>query len=375
MQVWMDKHLHIISFDVPWPADYGGVIDVFYKVKALHAIGVKVHLHCFTYGRSSQDEIKTICEKVYYYPRNMNRSLLIHPLPFIVVSRQHDALLRHLKQDEHPILFEGLHSCYYLDHPDLKERDKFVRTHNVEHDYYHALADGESGYLKRLYLNREARKLRGFERQLALAKGLFAISPMDQEHFKQINDEVTWLPPFHANETLAEPREKESFALYHGNLSVSENEKAAKFLMDEVFKGLDKKLIIFGNGASRKLRKKASLMTNVELMEGDGTLLMDLVQKAQVNILPTFQATGMKLKLLFSLFNGGHVLVNPPMVDKTGLESCCEIVEDGPQMQAALERLWRKTFSEQDRMKRKDILEQNFSNTENAHKLSRAIFG
>ena len=56
----MDKHLHIISFDVPWPADYGGVIDVFYKVKALHDIGVKVHLHCFTYGRQSQDEVKAI---------------------------------------------------------------------------------------------------------------------------------------------------------------------------------------------------------------------------------------------------------------------------------------------------------------------------
>ena len=39
------KHLHIISFDVPFPADYGGVIDVFYKLKAFASEGVKIHLY------------------------------------------------------------------------------------------------------------------------------------------------------------------------------------------------------------------------------------------------------------------------------------------------------------------------------------------
>ena len=28
-------HLHIVSFNVPWPADYGGVIDVYYRIKAV----------------------------------------------------------------------------------------------------------------------------------------------------------------------------------------------------------------------------------------------------------------------------------------------------------------------------------------------------
>ena len=29
------KEIHIITFDIPYPANYGGVIDVFYKIKAL----------------------------------------------------------------------------------------------------------------------------------------------------------------------------------------------------------------------------------------------------------------------------------------------------------------------------------------------------
>ena len=57
-----EKNLNLISFDVPYPPDYGGVIDVFYKIKALYALGIRVHLHCFEYGRKGADELKEICE-------------------------------------------------------------------------------------------------------------------------------------------------------------------------------------------------------------------------------------------------------------------------------------------------------------------------
>ena len=49
-----EKHLHIVCLDVPYPVDYGGVFDLFYKIKALSEAGVKIHLHCFEYGRGQQ---------------------------------------------------------------------------------------------------------------------------------------------------------------------------------------------------------------------------------------------------------------------------------------------------------------------------------
>jgi hypothetical protein len=42
-----DRELHIISFNVPYPPNYGGVMDVFFKIRALHEQGIKIHLHCF----------------------------------------------------------------------------------------------------------------------------------------------------------------------------------------------------------------------------------------------------------------------------------------------------------------------------------------
>jgi hypothetical protein len=55
---------------VPFPADYGGAIEEFYKIKSLHAAGVKIYLHCFVYsGRTKQKELEKYCEQVFYYER------------------------------------------------------------------------------------------------------------------------------------------------------------------------------------------------------------------------------------------------------------------------------------------------------------------
>jgi hypothetical protein len=59
--------------------------------------------------------------------------------PFIVKSRANRKLLRNLQHDNYPILFEGLHTCYYLTHKKLADRIKIVRCHNIEHDYYDSL--------------------------------------------------------------------------------------------------------------------------------------------------------------------------------------------------------------------------------------------
>jgi hypothetical protein len=64
------KYLHIVCHDVPYPLDYGGVFDLFCKLKALKEAGVGIYLHCFEYGRGRQPELNKFCEEVYYYHRN-----------------------------------------------------------------------------------------------------------------------------------------------------------------------------------------------------------------------------------------------------------------------------------------------------------------
>ena len=91
-----DKHLNIISFDVPSPPDYGGVIDIFYKIKALKEQGIKVHLHCFKYGRSEAANLDLLCEQVFYYERDVNKNFLFHSLPYVTITRNSEKLINNV---------------------------------------------------------------------------------------------------------------------------------------------------------------------------------------------------------------------------------------------------------------------------------------
>jgi hypothetical protein len=147
----LTKHLHIISFDVPYPADYGGVVDVFFKIKSLASSGVKIILHCYEYGRGRPKELEKYCSEIFYYSRKLNVYGLAKGYPYIVSSRNQSKLLKRLVQDDYPILFEGLHSCFFLSHPQLQSRNKTVRTHNVEHNYYYALGNSVDSLIKKKY--------------------------------------------------------------------------------------------------------------------------------------------------------------------------------------------------------------------------------
>ena len=148
----MNKTLHVVALNIPWPANYGGVIDIYYKVKALHECGVKIILHCFEYERPHAAELEAICEEVHYYRRRTGWQTNISLLPYNVYSRKDERLLRNLRKDDYPILFEGLHTCYYLTDPELAGRIKIFRGCNIEHDYYHAIGQAEHHPLKKLFL-------------------------------------------------------------------------------------------------------------------------------------------------------------------------------------------------------------------------------
>src|SRR6478672_4420883 len=144
---------------MPWPANYGGVIDVFYKIKALTDKGIKVHLHTFHYGREKSPVLEALCASVTYYPRAKFYQAVYSSVPYIVGSRQSDSLLENLAKDEHPVIFEGLHTCLYLQHPALKHKLKAVRMHNIEWDYYKSLGKAEVNFFRKFYFFSESRKL------------------------------------------------------------------------------------------------------------------------------------------------------------------------------------------------------------------------
>jgi hypothetical protein len=365
------KAINIISFDVPYPANYGGVIDVFFKIKNLHKSNIDIHLHCFEYGRGEQKELEKYCAKVYYYKRKTGISSQLSSTPYIVKSRESQELKANLLSNNFPILFEGLHTCFLLDDPDLKGRFKIFRESNIEHHYYSHLAEAESNPIKKQYYKTEAKKLERFEKIVEHANLGLVVSLTDLDYFqkKYPKCRIEFLPSFHPGENISIKPGIGDYILYHGNLSVAENSNAAEHLIKSVFKGNEIPLIVAGLNPTERLKQLIDSSKNVTLIENPSDIEMDeLISNAQINLLYTEQATGLKLKLLNVLYNGRHCLVNPKMVEGTSLESICIVAKNDKELSKEVKKLFNHPVSANELTQRENTLKK-YSNEANLKKL------
>jgi hypothetical protein len=148
---------------------------------------------------------------------------------------------------------------------------------------------------------------------------------------------------------------------------VAENHQAAMFLVQEVFSKMDIPLIIAGDGIQASLQQAANGYKHIQLKDGISPQEIDeLILNAQINVLPTFQPTGIKLKLVNVLYKGRFLVVNNAMVAETGVEEACIILDNPQKMADGIKNLMTQSFSEEDLTKRKSVLGQQFDVIKNA---------
>jgi glycosyltransferase involved in cell wall biosynthesis len=367
-----ERHLHIITHDVPWPADFGGVMDLFYKIKTLHENGVKIHLHCFVNKRKPQPELDKYCETVYYYNRKKDLLHFSFSLPFIVSTRKSAALLHNLQNDNYPILIEGIHCSYFLHSGKLTGRKTIMRLHNAEFEYYRHLALNEKDPFRKFYFERESRLLKKYENQLAKKVGIAAVSNEDVQTYQKLFNatHIFHLPVFLPYVDAVGKEGNGCFCLYHANLSINENEEAATWLLQNVFNTIDVPFVIAGKNPSQKLEFLAHQQANTCLVANPSDKeLHDMIAKAQINILPSFNNTGVKLKLLNALHNGRHCIVNKAGVQGSGLDKLCTIAEDVDDFKMAVKYLYPIPYANEENEKRQKLLLQLYNNQKNADKL------
>jgi len=202
------------------------------------------------------------------------------------------------------------------------------------------------------------------------ANYVLAISPADTIELSKRYKNVHHITAFHPNTAVTIDEGLGNFCLYHGNLEVGENNEAALYLVNEIFSKTDIPLIIAGKNPSKELKSAIANHKHIELKANIPTKeIDDLIRLAQINILPTFQATGIKLKLLAALFNGRHCIVNSPMVVNTGLENLCSIKNSVPEILEEVKHLFVSPFNQNDKLEREKILLKEFSNEMNVKKI------
>ncbi len=372
----MNRELHIISFDIPYPVNYGGVIDVFHKIKSLYQKGIEITLHCWQYGdRKPQEILNKYCKEVYYYERKIGFYGISTTIPYIVYSRRNKLLLERLQRNNAPILFEGLHTCYYLDHESLKNRHKIVRCHNIEHEYYEKLAQ-HSSRVKKIYFNKESELLRKYEPILKNAQTLYTISDNDQSYFEsKFKDlEVLKINAFHTDDNVSIKLGTGDYCLFHGSLSVSENDNSAKYLVDELFSDIDLPLIIAGKSPSFELQKICSKKKHVTLISNPSwEELNELISNAQIHLMHASQQSGLKLKLLKAMFSGRHIIANKKMATEEKIEQHVTIATSKKEWRQSIEKLMTLPFT-QEMIQERAYVCNDYTNKKSVDLIIKSIF-
>ncbi len=371
----MSKHLHIISFAVPFPIVHGGMVDLFYKIVSLWEAGVKIYLHCFNDGLYEASVLNRYCESVYYYKRKKGIFSLSLSIPYIVSSRKDKLLVKRLLQDDYPILVEGIHSSSLFSDSRFEKRKLMLRLHNVEHIYYKQLFYSSTSLKDKIYYFAESFLLKSYEKKNAQKPDIvFTVSEKDKRIYRDCLGcrQATWLPVFTGYTNASVSEEIGNYCLYHGNLGVEENNKAVLWLLDHIFNDLGIPLVIAGNHPNRQLRKKVEKLSDVTLIENpDNHQLEELILHAQCNVLPSFNDTGVKLKLIHSLFNGRHCIVNPSCVRESVLADLCVVAESAEEYKKLVKQYFCTLFKKEEIRNRQKILDSIFNNQKNAAEIIR----
>ncbi len=199
-----------------------------------------------------------------------------------------------------------------------------------------------------------------------------AVNEKDVQTYEKIfsTKDVVFLPVFLPFKKVNSKEGKGTYCLYHGNLSVVENEKVVFWLLEKVFNDINIELVIAGKNPGTALKNRIAENQNVTLVENPPEEKMSaLLQEAQLHILPSFNTTGIKIKLLNALFNGRFIITNAASLDGSGLASLCIIAETPADYKSTIQQKFEIAFTKEEIDKRVEILETMYDNQKNAEQL------
>ena len=98
-----------------------------------------------------------------------------------------------------------------------------------------------------------------------------------------------------------------------------------------------------------------------------------LIRNSRVNLLLTFQQTGIKLKLLHALESGQHIIINDKMDDSGIFASLCHVENSPSGIVSRMEELLDQPFTTAMKTKRDGEFGKNYGNERNANRILELI--
>jgi polysaccharide biosynthesis protein PslH len=324
-----------VTSQVPWPLDSGGHLRTYHLLRSL-AAGMDVRL----VAPAAPEAIEPCCAAlenagvapaVVSVPRRTFAGESVKVLraafdqePYVLYARHRQSTVLETLQME---VASRPPAALYLDHLDsLVYADAFpgiplvIDMHNV-YSRLVARVAGESGAIRRRYLERESALLERMERRaVSVAHTVLAVSVEEAQYFRQLGARRAVVVPNGVDCDRLErlPIENRAGAptvLFVGSLSWPSNVHAVRFLATEVLPSVRKsmpsaRLVVVGRDPGPEVMSLARPGSNVEVA-GNVEDVAPYYRAAHVLAVPLQSGGGTRLKILEAFAAGVPVVSTP----------------------------------------------------------------
>ncbi|MDC6166636.1 glycosyltransferase [Paucibacter sp. XJ19-41] len=327
-----------IANDVPLPANSGGRVDVWRRMKALKSAGHDLTLLCWIdAGRVDPPsaavlaDLATVCSAVKILPITRSPGELAgrllqlwrwpsHVASRWVTSRGSDLAGWAVACAPDAVLLDGLYGgAVALDLARRLAVPLIYRSHNVEHRYMSEQRQREQRGLRRLGLAANCLGLERFEREvIARSQRVMDISQEDAAFWRsQGHGQIVWVPTLvdagFAERLSRAPGHKAHDLLYFGNLNTPNNVEALGWLVQQVLPLLPQaelRIAVAGSRPTEAVRALLASDARITLIENPPDMAA-VVGDARVLVNTMLAGSGVNLKSVEMLFSDAALVSTP----------------------------------------------------------------
>ena len=318
----------VVCSDFPYPADHGGRVDTWGRIKVLAELGWTIHLLVCGKQMPSPSDMKVVyryVEDIKICDRRSKLTDMLHRVPMQVHSRN-ELRKVNIDEDYDYVLLEGDYVYPILNNPLVKHANVILRVHNDEAVYFNALAKSTSNVIHKIYYQMESTKFTYLQKKMLkkVDKYLF-ISNKEFETFHKLHPSAKslFLPPPVTKETFLASTFDSKHVVFIGSLFMPNNREAIEWYLKHIhplmLKEPDYKFIVAGNSRKQSLSWLDSYdMTNV-IVHDTPESLEDIYKHGYLFVNPMQNGAGVKLKTIEAIQNGLPVISTSIGYEGTGL--------------------------------------------------------
>lgn len=316
-------NLVVVAHDLPFPANHGGRVDMWNRIRAMSHYKDLIDIHLVSWGNTeNNDIINNYVKSSYFFNRSKSiKRLTKLKLPFSVTScsveeeKYKKMLELYKKNNVNLILLDGLAGVQLAWKLSNDLGIPYIyRSHNVEYEYVNGLYSSETNLLKRIKYKVDAYRTYFLEKLVRNESlRVYDISVEDNNKWSFPKSSEILYPSLinNINEKDKSINTKTKLndydVVYIGNLYTPNNLYGVKWFLNKVVPQLQGFNIVMAGSNPTEEIKTLCKQQDITLIENPDTL-DEIYDRAKVLVNPIFHGSGINIKMIEMLSTGKKVV-------------------------------------------------------------------